>query len=931
MDPHLAPRGFATTVDLVKEQKQNPITVSGVKRKRGDMATPRISTPSGAGALSETSNNIRHEFKRPCLPPHPHYNRLKASPIETVGGSLAAGPALAAQRKDSLSIPTATQDPTLSLKHPAYDLPDTLVQNLTSLGIRSIYPWQSICLRGRGLMTGEKSLVYTAPTGGGKSLVADVLMLKRVIANKKAILVLPYVALVQEKLSWLRRAVDGVQKKTDPSSQADIHQSPKLRKHNGHRSIRVVGFFGGSKARAALADADIAVCTIEKANALVNTAIEDGTVNELGIVVMDELHMIDDDHRGYLMELMATKLLSMQQGVQIVGMSATLSNTEILATWLGAKYYQSKYKPIPVEEYLVYDNAVHSLPVQSDVSGTSTQPASTPSKPSPPVHRIIRPSEHIEMKRPIANAVVALAIETVISGYAALIFCGSRVVCQATAALVAGAMPPVAVLDDQILNRRKDVLSGLRSLSVGLDEVLEQTIPQGVAFHHAGLTTEERDLIAEAFDAGVLKVIVATCSLAAGINLPARRVILQGARMGRDFVGPAMLRQMRGRAGRKGKDELGESYICCQREELEEIEQLLEADIPPTQSCLTLEKRGIKRALLEVIAVRLAAHPDALQEYIRRTLLYHTTDRSTLDSMVQQALEELLDSGYVRLDSEGTYGATLLGQAVVASSLTPDDGLFVHAEFQRAMQAFVMDGEMHIFYMFTPVHSTGLGDINWQIFRREVDSLDESGLRVLQFCGVNPAFVNRMANSGKQLPEETQKEKGTARIYRRFYAALQLRDLCNEVPIHMVARKYDMPRGSVQNLAQTCEGFAAGMIKFCERMGWGMLRSVLEHMCDRLKAGAKADLLELAQIPFVKSRTARVFWETGLKSIRAVAAAEPKDLMEILLLAQPKRSKINRDEEEKYRGKLMVKAEIIVGAANRLWERQQLVDIEEDI
>ena len=57
----------------------------------------------------------------------------------------------------------------------------------------------------------------------------------------------------------------------------------------------------------------------------------------------------------------------------------------------------------------------------------------------------------------------------------------------------------------------------------------------------AGLTIEERDIVAEAYDKGVIKVIVATCSLAAGINLPARRVILQGARMGRDLVGPAML------------------------------------------------------------------------------------------------------------------------------------------------------------------------------------------------------------------------------------------------------------------------------------------------------------------------------------------------------------------------------------------------------
>jgi hypothetical protein len=87
------------------------------------------------------------------------------------------------------------------------------------------------------------------------------------------------------------------------------------------------------------------------------------------------------------------------------------------------------------------------------------------------------------------------------------------------------------------------------------------------------------------------------------------------------------------------------------------------------------------------------------------------------------------------------------------------------------------------------------------------------------------------------MKESTPQEIETARIYRRFYAALQLRDLCDEMPIYAVARKYDLPRGIVQNLAQTCQGFAAGIIKFCERMDWGALAAVLDHFSDRLKAG----------------------------------------------------------------------------------------------
>lgn len=127
---------------------------------------------------------------------------------------------------------------------------------------------------------------------------------------------------------------------------------------------------------------------------------------------------------------------------------------------------------------------------------------------------------------------------------------------------------------------------------------------------------------------------------------------------------------------------------------------------------------------------------------------------------------------------------------------------------------------------------------------------------------------------GAVLPENTKEEKDLSRVYRRFYLALQLRSLCNEMPVHVVARKYDMPRGVVQSLSQTCQGFAAGMVKFCEHMDWGYGRSrlsitlklltlissvmsaALDHYSDRLLAGARTELLELAKIPFIKSRTA---------------------------------------------------------------------------
>ncbi|KAL6715842.1 hypothetical protein ACLMJK_006803 [Lecanora helva] len=582
---------FKTSIEQVQQQT-GTTSIAGVKRSLGQ-------SRSDAYGGSVIEHRAAHDSAQVSAKRQNFgaggKGRLAASEICKINSNTTDGFDISNPRQTADFIPGPSQNPLLSLTHPKYGLPETLVKNFASLGINSIYPWQSSCLLGRGILEGSKNLVYTAPTGGGKSLVADVLMLKTIIDNptKKAILVLPYVALVQEKLKWLRKVCEGVCKKAGPLSQCD-HDLPRWRKPH-HSSVRVVGFFGGSKARATWMDVDIAICTIEKANSLVNTAIEECTINELGIVVLDELHMVDDDHRGYLIEVVASKLLTLDCRVQLVGMSATLTNTAVLAQWLRAKYYNTTYVPVPIEEHLVYDNSIYPISSSSAFFKTTSQLNSSQALSGiSPTHHI-EASKHIEFKNPITNAVLALAIQTASTGYGALVFCSGRQGCQSTALLISEAMPERVGDDLQKLERRKDVISDLRSLAVGLDETLGKTVLRGVAFHHAGLTAEEREIVAEAYDKGIICVIVATCSLAAGINLPARRVILQGARMGRDLIGPAMLRQMRGRAGRKGKDEVGESYLCCQKVDLEEVAQLLEADLPTVESSLTPEKRGIKR------------------------------------------------------------------------------------------------------------------------------------------------------------------------------------------------------------------------------------------------------------------------------------------------------------------------------------------------
>ena len=231
-----------TSIDIVKGQGYHTTSVIGVKREHS-RACETILTHSNEAILG--SFNSR---KIGFLPSQG--KKLTASKIcdVAVKEDDGLGTQIPPKRVPLMSAPSSSLNPLLSLSHPLYALPPELVKNFASLGIIHIYPWQSSCLLGRGLLTAEKNLVYTAPTGGGKSLVADVLMLKRVIhgVSKKAILVLPYVALVQEKVNWLRKIVVGVHKDEELHSE----QESFTFKRRLDRSLRVVGFFGGSKTRA---------------------------------------------------------------------------------------------------------------------------------------------------------------------------------------------------------------------------------------------------------------------------------------------------------------------------------------------------------------------------------------------------------------------------------------------------------------------------------------------------------------------------------------------------------------------------------------------------------------------------------------------------------------------------------------------------------
>lgn len=152
--------------------------------------------------------------------------------------------------------------------------------------------------------------------------------------------------------------------------------------------------------------------------------------------------------------------------------------------------------------------------------------------------------------------IVELCIEVVQEGHSVLIFCSSRKGCESTARHIAKYLEKNCVSPHNEDNDFFDIHSAIDSLrrsAAGLDPILEETLPLGVAYHHAGLTVEEREAV-ETFCKGLVRVLTASSTLAAGVNLPARRVIFRQPHIGRDFIDGTRYRQMAGRAGRTGVD-----------------------------------------------------------------------------------------------------------------------------------------------------------------------------------------------------------------------------------------------------------------------------------------------------------------------------------------------------------------------------------------
>ncbi|KAM7008657.1 DNA polymerase theta [Tautogolabrus adspersus] len=795
----------------------------------------------------------------------------------------------------------------------SWGLPKPVLERYHKHGVTHMFEWQAQCLSVGQVLQGG-NLVYSAPTSAGKTLVSELLMLKRVLETKrKALFILPFVSVAKEKMHYLQSVFQ-------------------------EAGVRVEGYMGSTSAAGGFAALDVAVCTIEKANSLINRLIEEDRLGLLGMVVVDELHMVGDSGRGYLLELLLTKIRfiaqkqntsgSLSEGVQIIGMSATLPNLSLLASWLGAELYQTDYRPVPLQEHLkvgcnIYDKSLS-------------------------VVRQFTPLLHVKGDD---DHIVSLCYETVRESRSVLLFCPSKNWCEKLVDSIArefynlrhtdrqGEAEPEPVSLDQ--KGLVDVIAQLRRTPAGLDPILQRTVPWGVAFHHAGLTFDERDVLEGAFRQGMLRVLAATSTLSSGVNLPARRVIIRTPTFNGHLLDPLTYKQMAGRAGRKGVDTIGESVLVCKEAERQKGVSLLTGSLKPISSCLVRrEGEGVTtsmlRAILEIIVGGVASTPQDVTLYASCSLLAASmksdsekeSNEETSKGAIEACVEWLMENEFISIQREGQeerYCPTQLGAATLSSSLSPPEALGIFADLQRAMKGFVLENDLHILYLITPLYAEWT-TIDWYQFFCLWEQLSSSMKRVAELVGVQEGFLARSV-SGK-LVAKTEKQRRQMAIHKRFFTTLVLQDLVSEVPLPTVASKYNCNRGQLQSLQQSASTYAGMVMVFCKRLGWHNMELLLSQYQTRLSFGVQRELVDLVRVSLLNATRARTLYAQGLCTVAELARASVADVEKALRNAVPfKSSKRAVDESEMEAAERRSLRCVWVAGGRALTEQEAAVEI----
>lgn len=486
------------------------------------------------------------------------------------------------------------------------------------LGYATLYPPQEMAIS-RGILEG-KNILVTTPTASGKTLIAMLAIMKALERGEKAAYMTPLRALASEKYEDLK-----------------ILEQMSIGQKNPKVAVATGDYDSSGKE---LAGADVIVLTNEKMDTLFRHGAE--WLGEIGLFISDEIHLIGDRERGPTLEMMLTKIRRHYPNSQIVALSATVANSDELAGWLGCELVESNWRPTKLVEG-VYEHGSVKLNngTKARLQGSGVQ----------------------------GMAAVDLAVDSLADGGQALIFAETR---KRAASLAAKAAEVVYKrLDSEARELAARISSSVmeRGEDSELTRTLAQLVSKGVAFHHAGLGPASRNIIEDSFKKGIIKVLAATPTLAAGVNLPARRVVIASIlRYDSEYGGSVPIsvldyKQLCGRAGRPKYDTAGEAIITAgdsgaSGEDL--YDHYVLGTPEPLRSQLSSD-RAIRFHLLASIASVPGMRKQEIQDLFSSTLFAQQYRSESIIFKLESAME-YLESEKLVMSKNERYIATEFGK-----------------------------------------------------------------------------------------------------------------------------------------------------------------------------------------------------------------------------------------------------------------------------
>ncbi len=712
------------------------------------------------------------------------------------------------------------------------DLPEEAIRCLTANGIQRLFPPQEMAIE-KGLLNG-KSLVVCSPTASGKTLIAEIAALKHVLdLGGKVLYLTPLRALATEK----------------------FHD------FNGYRDlgIRVALSTGDYDSDDPwLGDYNWIITTNEKADSLLRHRA--GWLRSITLVVADEIHLIRDSKRGPTLEMVLAKLRKIGSNLQILALSATIRNAEELAAWLGAELVKTNWRPVTLREGVYFSGEIY-----------------------------FDDDSRIPIPEVYSNPVDNLVVDCLSKKGQVLVFASTRSNAVSYARRLADKVKKFLSREENryLAEIAREILSVEKNK---ISETLAEFIRKGVAFHHAGLSHRIRKIIEDSFRTMKLKVICATPTLAAGVNLPARRVVIANYRRYNPELGyfepiPVLeYKQMAGRAGRPQYDRYGEAVLVART--VDELDYLMENYVyakPERIYSQMASERVLRTHVLASIASGFANNRYELLRLLKFTFYAYQFRVENLMEVVEDCIEHLYSNNLVKVRDE-YLEATPLGQRISQLYIDTETAITIIKGLKSRNKATPF-AYLHLMALTPDIPKL-------HIRRREVEKYE----KILEM------------RAGELLVEEPFGEEDYKIFLSSIKTAKLLEDWINEVSDDQLIVSYDVGPGDIYTITQAAEWLVYSAGELAKELGlYSHVASLLE-LRQRVKFGVKPELLELTRIKGIGRVRARILYENGYKTPEDLSRATISELSKLPLIG-PKLARSIKEYLEGLREEVSVATE----------------------